>query len=113
MMSRVYSLLFASFIVSGLAMAMAPNSNQPTFHRHFWSTSDKHHYKLSDDGELAQLVLDEKSGSSHIFPLFFLTCPIYEVPVWKVPYILSYSPPFRSSGVVLQRPLRIFMNLCL
>lgn len=71
MMSRGYSLLFASFLVSGLAMAMAVDSNQPTFHRHFWSNSDKHHYKLSDDGELAQLVLDEKSGSSHIFPLFF------------------------------------------
>jgi len=36
--------------------------DQSTFLRHFWSTSDKHHYKLSEDGEVAELVLDETSG---------------------------------------------------
>jgi len=37
--------------------------DQSTFHRHFWSTSDKHHYKLSEDGEVAELVLDQTSGN--------------------------------------------------
>lgn len=38
------------------------SKGQPTFVRHFWSTSDRHHYKLSEDGEGAELVLDQSSG---------------------------------------------------
>ncbi len=71
--SQMYPLLCAALVFSvlmGLAMGIVPETNrldtqdQSTFVRHFWSTSDRHHYKLSDDGEVAELVLDQKSGKS-------------------------------------------------
>lgn len=35
---------------------------ESTFRRHFWSTADADHYKLSEDGEEAELVLDRVAG---------------------------------------------------
>lgn len=61
--------LFLMISLSSLAFAIVPetshlgNVDQPTFLRHFWSTSDKHHYRLSEDGEVAQIILDKQSGN--------------------------------------------------
>lgn len=61
--------LFLMISLSSLALAIVPetshlgNIDQPTFVRHFWSTSDKHHYRLSEDGEVAQIILDKQSGN--------------------------------------------------
>ncbi|KAH9536159.1 hypothetical protein CY35_17G092500 [Sphagnum magellanicum] len=46
---------------------------QSTFRRYFWSTADANHYKLSEDGEVAELVLDRIAASgfaSHTRYLF-------------------------------------------
>lgn len=59
-----------------VSLAQLGSKDQPTFIRHFWSTSDKDHYKLSKDGELAELILDEKAGkfsslwSDFMFPVY-------------------------------------------
>jgi len=61
--------LFLMISLTSLALAIVPetshlgNVDQPTFLRHFWSTSDKHHYRLSEDGEVAQIVLDKQSAA--------------------------------------------------
>jgi hypothetical protein len=69
----MYTLLCTTLIFSaamGVAKGIVPETSrlgtedQPTFVRHFWSTSDKHHYKLSEGGEVAELVLDQKAGKS-------------------------------------------------
>lgn len=74
--SQMYALLFAALVFSvamGLATGIVPETSrldaedQPTFVRHFWSTSDRHHYKLSEDGEVAELVLDQKAGEPLVF----------------------------------------------
>ena len=71
--SEMNTLLCVTLVFSvamGAAMGIVPETSrlgtedQPTFVRHFWSTSDRHHYKLSDDGEVAELVLDQKAGTS-------------------------------------------------
>ena len=67
----MFTLLCATLVFSAaieVAAGIVPETSrldtvdQPTFVRHFWSTSDRHHYKLSEDGEVAELVLDEKAG---------------------------------------------------
>lgn len=72
MASPIYSMLYSLFIVSlamGLATGIVPHTSdldvddQSIFLRHFWSTSDKHHYKISQDGEVAELVLDELAAA--------------------------------------------------
>lgn len=71
MASPTYSMLYSLLIFSlamGLATGIVPQTSdldvddQSIFLRHFWSTSDKHHYKISQDGEVAELVLDELAG---------------------------------------------------
>lgn len=58
----VFSLAIS--VVTGIVPETSASEaeDQPTFLRHFWSTSDKHHYKLSEGGEVAELVLDQKAG---------------------------------------------------
>lgn len=41
---------------------------ESTFRRHFWSTADADHYKLSEDGEEAELVLDRVAGFCSSLP---------------------------------------------
>ncbi|KAG0566028.1 hypothetical protein KC19_7G032800 [Ceratodon purpureus] len=69
---QVFTLLCATLVFSAaieVAAGIVPETSrldsvdQPTFVRHFWSTSDRHHYKLSEDGEVAELVLDEKAAA--------------------------------------------------
>lgn len=68
----MYTMLYVLVVFSmamGLAAGIVPQTSeydaddQSTFLRHFWSTSDKHHYKLSEDGEVAELVLDQAAGN--------------------------------------------------
>jgi xyloglucan:xyloglucosyl transferase len=47
----------------GAAPAGRAKYVESTFRRHFWSTADADHYKLSEDGEEAELVLDRVAAS--------------------------------------------------
>jgi hypothetical protein len=52
----------------GAAAAGRAKYVESTFRRHFWSTADADHYKLSEDGEEAELVLDRVAGFCSSLP---------------------------------------------
>jgi hypothetical protein len=61
-------LLAALLLLAGIADCTQEDTaggrakEQSTFRRYFWSTADAEHYKLSEDGEVAELVLDRIAG---------------------------------------------------
>ncbi len=61
-------LLAALLLLAGIADCTQEDTaggrakEQSTFRRYFWSTADADHYKLSEDGEVAELVLDRIAG---------------------------------------------------
>jgi hypothetical protein len=72
-------LLAALLLLAGIADCTQEDTaggrakEQSTFRRYFWSTADADHYKLSEDGEVAELVLDRIAASgfaSHTRYLF-------------------------------------------
>ncbi len=70
MISRTQTLLCLTLFFSmmmGVAIGLVPETSQDsrelsTFGRRFWSTADKQHYRISEDGEVAEIVLDQLAG---------------------------------------------------
>lgn len=71
MVSQTQTPLFLTLIFSmamGVAMGIEPVTTQDTrelspFGRHFWSTADRQHYRVAENGEVAELVLDKVAGN--------------------------------------------------
>ena len=66
---RILLCLTLFFLVAlRVATGIVPETSQDirelsTFGRHFWSTADKQHYRISKDSEVAEIVLDQLAGN--------------------------------------------------
>ena len=63
----VLMVLFVASMAMGANSGIVPEANQDpreltTFGRNFWSTADKQHYRISENGQVAEIVLDERAG---------------------------------------------------
>lgn len=71
MIPQIHALLSLTLVFSmamGVAVGLVPEASQDpreltTFGRNFWSTADPQHYRISEDGEVGEVVLDQLAGN--------------------------------------------------
>lgn len=80
MIPQTHALLSLTLVFSmamGVAVGIVPEASQDTrelttFGRNFWSTADPQHYRISEDGEVGEVVLDQLAAAGFASKMRYL-----------------------------------------